>query len=343
MQLDYVLIPAYQPDDKLIELLERLKDRFLTVVINDGSSPDKAGIFESARKLGCVVIEHEKNKGKGAALKTGIKYLNDSVGAEADAVLVTADADGQHKYEDILAVANAARSKSGKLVLGCRTLKDMPLRSRAGNTLTRFAFIASTGLKLSDTQTGLRGMSRELWERMLSVEGDRYEYEMNMLLELENLDVRYYEVPISTVYIDNNSSTHFNGFTDGVKVFSRVLSRLVKYCASSIVCAGVDYTAYLLLMMWLTPQYSFIGARLISSVLNYELNRNAVFKTHPSAVNALKFTILVVFVMITGSLAVKYLVSIGVGSLIAKLATDAVLFVFNYIVQNRLIFRHSKA
>lgn len=340
--MDYVLIPAYQPDIKLIKLCERLVGSFAVIVINDGSDADKASVFSAVRELGCIVLEHIKNMGKGAALKTGIMYLCANVDASAPAVLVTADADGQHKYDDILAVAKAAHENQEKLVLGCRTLKDMPPRSRIGNTLTRWAFVLSTGRNVSDTQTGLRGMARGLWERMLTLAGDRYEYEMNMLLELDSLGMKHFEVPISTVYIDNNSSTHFHGLKDGARVFSRVLSRLVKYCASSIVCAGVDYSAYLLLMMWLTPQYSFIGARVVSSVLNYELNRNAVFKSTPSAVNALKFAVLVAFVMCVGSLAVKYLVSAGVGSLISKIVVDVVLFIFNYIMQNKVIFRRNK-
>lgn len=335
------MIPAYQPDKKLINLCERLlAGNFAVVVINDGSDADKAGIFSSVRTLGCTVLEHVKNMGKGAALKTGIKYLCANVDENSASVLVAADADGQHKYEDILAVAKAAHDNSKKLVLGCRTLKDMPLRSRMGNTLTRWAFVFSTGCNVSDTQTGLRGMARGVWEPMLTLGGERYEYEMNMLLELDSLGIKHCEVPISTVYIDNNSSSHFNSLKDGIRVFSRVLSRLIKYCASSIVCAGVDYLAYLLLMMWLTPQYSFIGARLISSVLNYELNRNAVFKSNPSAINAFKFAVLVIFVMCVGSLAVKYLVSAGMGSLISKVIVDVVLFIFNYIMQNKVIFKH---
>lgn len=340
--MDYVLIPAYQPDIKLIKLCEELVGSFAVIVVNDGSDADKASVFSAVRSLGCTVLEHINNMGKGAALKTGIKYLCANVEASAPAVLVTADADGQHQYGDILSVANAARERPGKLVLGCRTLKAMPPRSRIGNTITKWAFALSTGCNVSDTQTGLRGMARGLWERMLTLKGERYEYEMNMLLELDSLEIKHFEVPISTVYIDNNSSTHFNGFNDSIRVFSRVLSRLFKYCASSLVCAGVDYLAYLLLMMWLTPQYSFIGARVISSVLNYELNRNAVFKSTPSATNALKFTLLVIFVMCVGSFAVKNLVSAGMGSLLSKIIVDVVLFIFNYIMQNKVIFSHNK-
>ena len=177
-----VIIPAYKPDERLVALIQELRGEFPVLVVDDGGGTEFAGIFEQARSAGAVVLTHEENKGKGAALKSAYRYMLDK-GKGSGAI--TADADGQHKMKDIIAVAEAMEANPDTFVVGGRDFRKMPPRSRFGNTVTRFVFRLATGLKISDTQTGLRGIPACSMEKMAAVAGDRYEYEINVLLSLK--------------------------------------------------------------------------------------------------------------------------------------------------------------
>ena len=173
-----VLIPAYRPGEILLPLLQKFAGAGCRIVlVDDGSESAYREIFENVPE-GTFVLTHEKNRGKGEALKTGLAYIRDHSGN--DTVIVTADADGQHRVEDAMKICRAAAACPGALVLGSRTFEgSVPFRSRLGNTMTRIACRLSAGLRVRDTQTGLRAFSISLLPRMLEIEGSRYEYEMN--------------------------------------------------------------------------------------------------------------------------------------------------------------------
>ena len=177
-----VLIPSYEPTMLLIDLLKRLKKENLEViVVNDGSGDDYKDVFE---KVGgyATLIEHDVNKGKGAALKTGLSYIKDKY--DDNYVVVTMDCDGQHSIRDALKISNYALEHPSELVLGRRIRSSKtPFRSRLGNAITRFFYRITTGLDVYDTQTGLRAFSSDLIPFMLDIEGERFEYEMNVLLK----------------------------------------------------------------------------------------------------------------------------------------------------------------
>ncbi len=330
-----VLIPAYQPDERLAILAESLAPHCRVVVVDDGSSPALAPLFARAEAAGATVLRHEKNRGKGAALKTGIAYL---AKAECATGVVTADADGQHSVEDILRVGEAMEAHPGAMILGARDFKQMPPRSRFGNTVTRFAFRMSAGFTVSDTQTGLRGLPASLFPQLLELEGERYEYEMNMLLSLKEWKTEVVELPIQTIYEEGNKSSHFHALRDGLAVFSRVL----KYLLSSIVSTAADYILYCLFNLFLHPAWSYAAARVLSGVLNYELNRRVVFKTRGGAGRAMGYTLLSLFSMGVGSLAVTHFTRIGLHEITAKLIIDAAMFFVNYFIQKYVIFRPRK-
>lgn len=330
----WVLIPAYQPDAKLCALVEALVSDFPVLVVDDGSDKACAEFFSRAKDAGAVVLSHAVNRGKGAALKTGIAYIAE-LGDETPGA-VTADADGQHTPADIAKIAAAMEEKPGALILGARDFSKMPLRSRTGNSITHFAFRASTGIDVRDTQTGLRGLPKSLFSKLLELAGERYEYEMNMLLSLPVWNASFFEVPIDTIYIDGNKSTHFHALRDGLRVFSRV----IKYAASSLVSTAVDYALYfLLLWMGLSAAQSFAIARALSSLLNYGINCRAVFHTRPSAANALGYAALVGLSLLAGSAVVSLLSRAGLNDFLAKLAVDAALFLFNYFMQKHVVFK----
>ena len=161
------LIPAYEPDEKLIVLLRELKDKEITsVVVNDGSSPSYNPIFEEAKKYG-IVLSYEENRGKGAALKYGLSYIKEHFGS--DDIVITADADGQHTPSDILHIGSFAAGHTDAFVLGSRELKGkVPVRSRLGNGITQWVYNTFFGQNIRDTQTGLRAFSTKWIPLMIS-------------------------------------------------------------------------------------------------------------------------------------------------------------------------------
>lgn len=217
-----VVIPAYQPSEKLTELVGTLSESgYSVVVVDDGSDESCLKIWEQIDSC-AVLLHHSHNQGKGAALKTAFRYIRDSM---PDVVnIITMDADGQHLIEDMECVAQRSLENPGTLVLGSRTFgNDVPLRSRFGNTVTRFVFFCIAKYKIQDTQTGLRAFDRSLLSYMLSVPGDRYEYEMNVLLRCKNCGISVVEMPIHTVYLDkNNSSSHFDAVRDSARIYRNI-------------------------------------------------------------------------------------------------------------------------
>lgn len=339
-----VLIPSYKPDEGLITLLEQLtaQGRYAgIVVVDDGGGAEYSSYFDRAASMeGVFVTHHAVNLGKGRALKTGI---NEIMQRYPGAHVVTADSDGQHTPRDIARVADALEaSDSSTIVLGKRVFgKGTPLKSLLGNTITRWVFALSTGKKVYDTQTGLRGLPAELLPEMMRIPGERYEYEMNMLLQAPRDGAEFSEIEIETVYINNNAGSHFNPVRDALRVFSRVLA----YAASSMLSFAVDYFCYAVLieLVHLQPELAFIGARAVSSVVNFSLNRNMVFGAQKGSwwKQALGYYALVVVIAVTGSLLVDLGTSapIHLNEYIVKIIVDVMLSVVSFFVQRVLIFR----
>lgn len=328
-----ILIPAYNPDEKLLELLGEIPTDINVLIVNDGSEAERMPVFAKAQKLGAVVLSHDENMGKGAALRTGIAYLMQN--GECDGA-ITADADGQHTYDDIRKIATILRNEPGTFVIGGRDFKKMPLRSRFGNVSTMVLYRLCTGVNIKDTQTGLRGIPAQLFDRMLEVSGDRYEYEMNVLLKLKNWGVPYKEVGITTIYHDNNKSSHFRPVLDGFRVFFRVLL----YALSSLFCTLLDYGVFILLTGFgLLPAICYACARVVSATANYQINCRVVFGGKPTLRSAVQYALLVLFIMAIGSGVITYLTAHSINPIIAKVIVDCINFVINYVVQKKVIFK----
>ena len=335
-----------------------MKDRrFDVVVVDDGSGPDYADLFERLTR-DATVLTHKENRGKGAALKTGLEYIGkymaytESVltgtGTETvsgrDAVIVTADADGQHLPDDIERVAEIAAARPSALVLGSRALAgDIPARSRFGNTVTRHVYSAATGVRIHDTQTGLRAFHRSMIPRLLKIEGERYEYEINMLMQLASEGVPIIEERIETVYEDNNSGSHFKTFRDSFRVYKEIL----KFSASSLASFAIDYCMYAALLAATGAAgiangliISNIGARLVSGAVNYTLNRRLVFRSRTGfAKSAAQYILLAAFILAGNTIVLSTLAgTLGMNSLLAKLITEIIFFVISWTVQKYVIF-----
>ena len=136
----------------------------------------------------------------------------------------------------ILNVAHCAQNNPGCLVLGIRDVKQMPRLSRLGNTLTRTLFGMLYNMRLTDTQTGLRGIPLAHIDQLVALAGDRYEYEMNMLVHADMLFEGILEVPISTVYFGGNTSSHFNAIKDGARIYKVLFGSIPKFLFSKLCC-----------------------------------------------------------------------------------------------------------
>ena len=228
-----VLIPAYKPDERLIDLTRELIDNKLDVLlVDDGGQEAFKHIFEKCRELGADVAVHAVNMGKGRALKTGI---NAAMLKWPDmAGIVTADADGQHTPKDILRLIDALHAHPDKLVLGSRAFTgNVPFKSLWGNRITRFVYALASGVKVGDTQTGLRALPASSLPAMARIDGERYEYEMNVLLKLRDMGLGVFEVPIETIYINDNAGSHFNPVRDAIKIYMVIFKHLFSYIFSS--------------------------------------------------------------------------------------------------------------
>jgi glycosyltransferase involved in cell wall biosynthesis len=218
------LIPAWEPTAVLVDLAQDLirYECDKIVVVDDGSSIERQEVFRAISQSHRVtVLHHPKNAGKGSALKTGFRHL--LAHHPNCAGVVTADGDGQHTPADIVRVAHSL-ADSGRFVLGTRNLREnVPLRSKLGNSLTRCAFHWLTRSCVSDTQTGLRGFPLSILPELSGLPGDRYEYEMTVLAYLCQRMPAPIEVPISTVYLDGNRSSHFDPIWDSVRIYSVLL------------------------------------------------------------------------------------------------------------------------
>jgi len=333
------LIPAYMPDEKMIDVSKGLyQEGFEIIIVNDGSPETFNKVFSDASRYARILI-HNENKGKGEALKTGLEYIYNTY--DAPYTIVNADADGQHRLEDIIKVTSVAEANRSCLILGSRKMEGkVPFKSRAGNAITRFVYRLTTGNIVYDTQTGLRAYSDKLVPELLQISGSRYEYEMNMLMELPKQGIDIKEEWINTVYIGKNESSHFDPIKDSIKIYKEILC----FCASSLISFLVDYGLFCVIS---AISGSLIVAntlaRIISGTLNFSLNRKVVFKSQKDVANsAIKYSVLAVAILIINTFILEILAGIGLTAYAAKIITELALFVLSYFIQHSYIFKKGR-
>lgn len=334
----YVLIPAYQPDARLPRLileLHRADPSSKIVVVDDGSGQKFSDIFEASATAGAHVISYENNRGKGYALREGFTWIRDVAGDSPECV-VTADADGQHTLNDIFRVGRTC-TDTGTSVLGVREfVGNVPARSRIGNTATSALFWLATGWKLKDTQTGLRAFPVALLPALLEVQGDRYEYELRVLLHLAKFRHPVTQISIETIYEAGNPTSHFRPLQDS----ARIWAPLLKFAASSGVATIIDYVLVLVLNA-LTGALFFpvIAARLVSASVNFAMNRRVFEATGvPLRRSALRYAALAVAVIAGSYTILAVLTGIGMPLWIAKIIADTTMYLVSYSAQSRYVF-----
>lgn len=348
-----IVIPAYEPDERLLLLINQLIDCSIgpIIILNDGSGETYTRIFEQAGRLlegtEGVVLSHDVNKGKGRALKTAFEYIINSL---PNAVgCITADSDGQHTAICIRKVAEALMLEPNSFILGVRDFygDGIPWKSRFGNFLTEKIFQYITGVHVSDTQTGLRGIPMSFMKHLLNVKGERFEFETQMLLE----SVGHWpivEVSIETIYDSKeNHQTHFNPIIDSIKIYRILGKKFCKYILSSFSSGIIDVTLFAFMCNVLkiySESYivmATIFARILSATFNYFMNLRVVFRSRRKcSKSALKYLILAITQMILSAFLVDGMVAIMpfASEVILKIIVDATLFFISYYVQQIYVF-----
>lgn len=365
-----VIIPSLDPDEHLKETVEGLKaagfSRF--VLVDDGSSKENKKNFPEPTE-DIVVLHHEVNRGKGAGLKTAFAYIQENL---PDAkYMVTVDGDGQHAPADAKKCVEALKDNKSQVILGARCFSqdNVPLRSKLGNNITLFVFHKLCGIQISDTQTGLRAFPTELIPTLLKIEGERFEYETNMLLKFKQRGVEINEVPIETVYIEENHTSHFRTVQDSFLVYKFILA----YIASSAISFIIDISLFAVFQKLFTKlsiagTFSLFGqkytmiklfatacARLISSLVNYNINKHKVFdyegeEKDKNDHTLLKYYALAIPQMFISAFAVTILTSVsGIAdertflTTLIKVCVDVIIFLVNYRVQRVWVFADKPA
>lgn len=344
MEKQLIIVPAYKPSDTLFDFCRELSKHFRQIiVVDDGSGSEYKPVFDKLEQIVCcTLLRHYTNMGKGRALKTAFNYCL-SLGSEAASGVITVDADGQHCIEDILNVGKSM-DETNKLVLGCRSFddKNIPFRSKLGNKLSCRIYGWLCGISVSDTQTGLRGLPFNFLEKACCTEGERYEYETNMLLDAKEYGLDFVEVPVKTIYEKGNPTSHFNPLTDSLKIYTVLL----KYSFSSLITVLIDYTVYFMLTQ--SGQAGILQATYIargcSSVINFIINRKRVFQSTDYILGQLiRYFMLVVFSgTISGILVLSISSTIKISSIYVKIFVETILFFWNYYVQRNYIFAQKR-
>lgn len=338
-----ILIPTFNPDEEIMDsFVEELEKSFTNIIfINDGSSTKHNTYFNKLAKKHHV-IKHYKNLGKGRAIKNALNYILNSY-PECKAI-ITVDCDGQHSVSDITKCYKKVLKNEDALILGVRDFNksNVPFKSRYGNIITRNIFKLFVGLKISDTQTGLRGMSLKVAEKLMDIGGERYEYETNVLIACKTKDIPIIEVPIKTIYIENNKTSHFNPLKDSILIYKL----FIKYIFASLSSFVVDILLFSLFLTLLTSLkvvevvfISTILSRIISALYNYFINANLIFKKI-NKTSIIKYFILVIVQMNASAFIVSFIYNwLGISPVGIKIIVDLFIFIINFVIQREFIFK----
>lgn len=343
-----VVIPAYQPDEKLRKVVLDLKQKtdYPIIVVNDGSKEACLPLFNELEQW-CTVLHHDVNKGKGRAMKTAFDYIYKNY--PHDEGLVTVDADGQHLVNDIIAVCDQWKKTPNALVTGSRRFTGkVPFRSRAGNAITRGVFAVSTGTKVYDTQTGLRAFGVNMVPTMMELKGERYEFEITQLLHCTRYKIPIVEVPIETVYIQDNESSHFHAFKDSWRIYRIILGFVGSSIASFILDWGLTLIINALILTAVPAEETrtLIAtgvARILSNLFNYIINRKLVFESDDKT-SFLRYVIVALAVY-----GLHYGLTLSFGYLLGDnllwlnvILAQLIAYPVTFILQRKFVFKYKR-
>ncbi len=358
-----IIIPALDPDNRMVSLVRELREAEYEniILVDDGSTREKRRYFQICKEeYGCKIIRHVVNFGKGIAIKSAFNYILESCPDICGAV--TVDCDGQHIVKDIDTCAKLTYENPDKLTLGCRRFdnSEIPLRSRFGNILTRQVIRLLCGIHVSDTQTGLRGLPIPLIAKYFAnTKGERFEYEMNMLIEAREHMIPVQEFPIETIYLEENESSHFNPFLDSIRIYKVFLKFLLSSLSSFLIDIALFSLLGIILRPWIPENiiifkgFIFGGSlltllrtvisRLASSLFNFFMNKKQVFKNDShSPVIVVRYYILCIIQLILSWLLVEHFLGFITYRTIRKCIIDTLLFAVSFQIQREWVFVKSQ-
>ena len=346
-----IVLPSLNPDRKFLGVVDGLNEKGFEhiVVVDDGSDEDHGKLFEQAKAAhpGIVVLHHGVNRGKGRALKTAFSYVSENM-PDIKGV-ITIDGDGQHLVDDIVACGKRMLKEDGKVVLGCRDFNapGVPPRSIAGNKTTARLFRICYGIKLSDTQTGLRAIPAEYLMPFCGIEGERFEYETNMLLNMKRMGIGFAEQPITTVYDPEDYSSHYDAVKDSWLIFKVMFRFLISSLGSTL----IDLTVFYLMMRFFgaaagkyAELISTAVARALSSFANFNANNSVVFENKRGYKRSLvRYYCLCIPQMLVSAGLVTLINrllsnSVPIIATLIKFAVDICLFFISYQLQREWVF-----
>lgn len=338
--MNIIIVPAYNPDNKLINVIKDIKKANIDktiIVVNDGSKNECNKYFDEI-KSEVILLQHEINYGKGKAIKTALNYIKEH---NLKGKILTMDSDGQHKMDDGIKLLETLEENKKQLIIGKRCFdQKIPFRSKFGNKLTKFVFRIFSGVKVGDTQSGLRAFNSNLVDDFLYLEGDRFEYEMNVLIYCAKYKIEMKEIDISTIYIDDNKSSHFNVITDSLKIYGTILL----FAGSAILSFLLDYLCFIIIYnLSNNIIIANILARIISGSFNFYINSQIVFGQDKITVkHAVQYLLLACIVIILNTIILSFLNKAIQSVAFAKIITEGILFIMNFLIQRLLIFKKDK-
>ena len=338
-----IIIPAYKPEQALLTLINSLAGSDQRViVINDGSGEKYDPVFAAVEKYDFVtVLKHAINLGKGQALKTGFHYFLMHFADHPG--VITADADGQHSPVDIIRLSKELEYSPHELWLGARTFENdtIPWRSRFGNQLTRTLFRLLIGQSLQDTQTGLRGIPRSFLSQLLKTNSVGYDFELDMLVLAAKQKIPLRELPIETIYQNNNQSSHFNPLIDSFKIYFV----FIRFLIFAIVSGLLDFFAFSIAFMLCSNIFLSEGlARAFSGTCNFLLNKELVFQSKQNMLpEAIKYILLCCANLVFSYTLISSLSFIGLNVYASKMIALVGLFFANFAIQKLFVFGRESA
>lgn len=285
------------------------------------------------------MLKNAINLGKGAALKYGINYALSAFPLAS--CIITLDCDGQHKISDVLNLRARFCEKGADFAIGKRSFSaesTTPFRSKFGNNLTTFMFKALFGKSIKDTQSGLRAFNFAFAKKLLSLPYNRYEFEMQMLILACNSDMKILQVPISTIYIDNNASSHFNPILDSLSIYAV----LFRHIGNSLLTAMIDYVVFVIsFTLGFSLLASMVCGRIIAGSFNFIVGKKFVFKSKGNVkFEIFSYAVLTIILMLISMKSIAaFSAYSGISEILVKPFCEAGIFAISFLVQRFFIFR----